>query len=109
MRRSPDGPRALTDSERERVSANLGLVGLIAKRLGRRSRLPFSERFQVGCFGLILAAQRFDPDRGHFASYACAAIRWAILAELSASGGSLRLPIYLSRPSAPESPATTPP
>lgn len=68
----------LTDDQRAMVEANTGLIAFV---LNRR-RTPVSEwddAFQDGVFGLMRAAQKFDPDRGfQFSTYAVTWIRQAV-------------------------------
>lgn len=67
--------RALLSLRNRRVLDNLGLVGDLARRLGRdrllRTYGSYDDAFQEGCLGLVYAADRFDPSRGfQFSTYA---------------------------------------
>lgn len=65
----------MTPEERnELVQANLGLATHFAKQF-RASRMEFSDIVQEAYRGLIDAADRFDPRRSKFSTYA----RWHIL------------------------------
>lgn len=60
----------LTDTQKQQVEANLGLV----HQLLTRHAVPphvYDDRFQDGCLGLMRAVQKFDPARGlKFSTYA---------------------------------------
>ena len=55
----------MTRSERDKlIEDNLGLVGHICKTVYPSCIGPnFDDFFQIGCIGLITAADRFDPDK----------------------------------------------
>jgi RNA polymerase primary sigma factor len=74
------------------ILANLGLVVFVAKGYaGRRLSLP--DVIQEGTFGLLHAAQRYDPERGvRFATYAHFWIRQAIGCALQEQTRLIRLP-----------------
>lgn len=62
-RRLPLAP--LTAEQAETVAANMGLVRWCASRVQRRwPNEDFDDLVQEGTFGLIRAAQRFEPGRG---------------------------------------------
>lgn len=55
----------------QRVADNLGLARKAAGHYARRSRLAeFDDLYQVACLGLVLAAQRYDPSRSAFTTFA---------------------------------------
>lgn len=77
----------------EFVEANLGLVVWVAKRY-RSSGLPLADLVQEGMFGLMRAAEKFDPDRGfRFSTYATGWIEQACQRAIQNSGEAVRLPI----------------
>lgn len=78
------------------VEANTGLVGFIVNRTVHGSRHG-QDYMQEGVVALIDAVDRFDPDRGSFATYAAPYIRGAVLNLLSARGGELHLNSYQAR------------
>lgn len=78
----------------ELVSRNLRFVISIAKRYQNRG-LSLMDLIGEGNLGLLVAARKFDPDRGvKFISYAVWWIRQAILASLARHGRQVRLPLH---------------
>jgi len=77
-------------SSRELVTENLGLVHMCVKRFVGRGE-EYDDLFQIGCVGLIKAADNFDPERGYkFSTYAVP----LIIGELRSSfrgGGLIRI------------------
>jgi len=72
------------------VSANLRLVASICGRITRES--SYSDNLQNGTFGLIRAAERYDPERGYkFSTFAYWWIKQAIATGLLAER-PIRLP-----------------
>ncbi|QEY31837.1 sigma-70 family RNA polymerase sigma factor [Synechococcus sp. RSCCF101] len=75
------------------VQHHLGLVGHVAGRLIARTDCPYDDLFQVGCLGLIKAAEGFEPGRGAaFSSYAIGKIRGEMLHYLRDRHHPLRSP-----------------
>jgi len=73
------------------VSSHLRLVIKIAKKFGGTG-LPFEDLVQEGNVGLIDAAERFDPGKGRFATYAWWWIRQAIRQYAIDNGRTIRIP-----------------
>jgi RNA polymerase sigma factor (sigma-70 family) len=72
------------------VSANLRLVAAICGKITRES--SYTDNLQNGTFGLIRAAERYDPERGYkFSTFAYWWIKQAIAAGLLAER-PIRLP-----------------
>jgi RNA polymerase primary sigma factor len=89
-RRSRQGDEAAIH---ELVSRNLRFVVSIAKRYQNRG-LSLMDLIGEGNLGLLIAARKFDPDRGvKFISYAVWWIRQAMLAALARQGRPVRVPL----------------
>lgn len=78
------------------VSSNLRLVlKLATKMIRKNSTVSILDIVQDGNMGLMIAAQRFDPERGFkFSTYAC----WWVKQALSRSimyGDLIHLPVYV--------------
>ncbi|MBK9141719.1 MAG: RNA polymerase sigma factor RpoD/SigA [Candidatus Melainabacteria bacterium] len=73
------------------VSSHLRLVIKIARKFGGTG-LPFEDLVQEGNVGLINAAERFDPGKGRFATYAWWWIRQAIRQYAIDNGRTIRIP-----------------
>ena len=89
----------LTEEQKKRVEANIGLVRAHLKNRiptpGQPNRLrEYSDLFQEGCCGLIRAAQTYRADaHGDFPAYAFPRIRVAIHHALQQSFATVRIPI----------------
>lgn len=78
----------------ELVTRNVRLAILFAKRI-HSNHMSLEDSIQEGMFGLIRAAEKFDPDRGvRFATYANWWIRQAIL-RAALSSSEIPIPSYL--------------
>lgn len=76
----------------ELVVANLRFVVMIAKRFRDRG-VPFPDLVQEGNMGLMLAARKFDPERGvRFISYAVWWVRQRMLTALERQRRAIRIP-----------------
>jgi RNA polymerase primary sigma factor len=76
------------------VRANLGFVVRVARQY-RNFGLPFEDLLNEGNVGLLLAAQRFDPERGvRFITWAVWWIRKTILIALAHRSSLIRVPHY---------------
>lgn len=75
------------------IKANLRFVVSIAKKY-QNSGIPLEDLISEGNIGLVVAADRFDPEKGyHFISYAVWWIKQAILKAISEKSRLIRLPL----------------
>lgn len=73
------------------VVANLSLAGFMANRY-RRAGIDLDDLMQEATIGLILAARRFDPDRGvRFATYAAWWVENQVRRYIRSRGASIRV------------------
>jgi RNA polymerase primary sigma factor len=78
------------------VSANVGLVASIAKRLQPMTSLGLSDLIQEGVLGLIRAAEKYDHSLGfRFSTYATWWIRQAIWRGIYNTGRTIRIPVHV--------------
>ena len=76
------------------VNANLRLVASIARRYTGKG-LAWHDLMQEGTMGLIVAANRFEPDRGYrFSTYATYWIRHRCQRAVYDSATLIRIPVY---------------
>jgi RNA polymerase sigma-B factor len=86
----------LPHARRRLIEEHLPLVRALALRFARRGE-PLDDLIQVGCLGLIHAADRYDPELGHaFEAYAVPTIVGEIRRYLRDSCGAVRVPRQLS-------------
>lgn len=79
------------------IESNLRLVIKIAKRYSNAS-LSLMDLIQEGNLGLMVAAQKFDLERGcKFSTYAFSWIRQAILRAIENKGRTIRIPAHKVR------------
>ncbi len=91
--RAKGGDKAARD---KLLRANLRFVVSVAKKF-RGQGLPLSDLINEGNIGLIIALDKFEPDKGyHFISYAVWWIRQAIMKAISEKGRTVRLPLNRS-------------
>jgi hypothetical protein len=68
----------LTDDQRARVEANLGLIQLVLTKRATPTQ-DWDDAWQDGIFGLARAAQKYDPSLGYtFGTYAVTWIRQSV-------------------------------
>ncbi|MGA2611835.1 MAG: RNA polymerase sigma factor RpoD/SigA [Spirochaetia bacterium] len=76
------------------IQANLRFVVNVAKNFHTRS-LPFEDLVSEGNVGLVMALERFDPEKGYrFISYAVWWIRQTILRAICEKSRMIRLPLH---------------
>ncbi len=90
--------RAGSETARKKlILSNLRLVVFLARRYRNRG-LSYLDLIEEGNIGLILAADRFDPDRGfRFGTYASWWIRQAMLRGLAEQANAVRIPLRVLR------------
>lgn len=87
----------MNDAAARLVEANLRFVAKIAREY-QYLGLPLEDLLGEGNIGLIIAAKRFDPEKGHrFITYASWWIRKTILSGLSRQISPVRIPSYQRR------------
>jgi RNA polymerase sigma factor (sigma-70 family) len=79
------------------IEHQLSLVVLMARRY-RNPGLPLLDLIEEGNIGLMIAIEKFDPERGYrFSTYAKWWIRQSIELALMTQANLVRLPIHVSR------------
>ena len=92
-----EAAKAASETERsalldEVIAINLHVAAEIARRYHGRG-IPEEDLDQVASLGLVMAAQRYDPDRGHdFLSFAVPTIRGEIRRHFRDVGWTIRPP-----------------
>jgi RNA polymerase primary sigma factor len=83
------------DARKRIILANLRLVVHVARSYRSRG-LPLLDLIEEGNLGLIMAVDRFEPERGlRFSTYAAIWIRQAILRGLAEQSRSVRIPVQM--------------
>lgn len=80
-------------ARRRMVESNLRFVVNVAKKYQNQG-LPLIDLINEGNIGLMIALDKFDPDRGYrFISYAVWWIRQSIMKAINEKGRAVRLPL----------------
>jgi RNA polymerase primary sigma factor len=87
--------RGDAEARKRIILANLRLVVHVARSYRNRG-LPLLDLVEEGNLGLIMAADRFEPERGlRFSTYAAIWIRQAILRGIAEQSKSVRIPVQM--------------
>jgi RNA polymerase nonessential primary-like sigma factor len=85
------------NARRGLIEHHLGLVAMLARRHRNRG-LPLLDLIEEGNLGLMIAVEKFDPERGcRFSTYAKWWIRQSIELALMTQTGVVRVPVYVTR------------
>lgn len=77
------------------IEDHFGLIGMVLKRYHALQDMTYEDLFQEGVFGLMRAAERFDPSRGvTFGTYAVWWIRQSINRAIQNKGRCVRVPVH---------------
>lgn len=83
----------LTDEQRMLVEENLNCVKwFLGQHKGFGKYLGYDDAFQIGCLGLMKAAQNWDPARGSFGTIAILEVHHALALAMRYNGASKRIP-----------------
>ena len=78
------------------VQSNLKLVLSIARKAIHVSKLPMVDLIQEGNLGLMVAADKFNPELGYrFSTYATWWIKQAMFKAISEQGHCMKIPVYV--------------
>ena len=84
------------DAKKELVQSNLKLVLTIARKAIHVSKLPMVDLIQEGNLGLMVAAEKFNPDLGYrFSTYATWWIKQAMFKAISEQSYCMKIPVYI--------------
>lgn len=86
----------LTVKEKKLITDNIGLVRSIAGKYKNR-RLSYEDLVQEGTMGLIHAAQKYDPEKGIFSSYAYRWIQRYLQGYLAKNAYAINIPFSVFR------------
>ena len=78
------------------VQSNLKLVLTIARKAIHVSKLPMIDLIQEGNLGLMVAAEKFNPELGYrFSTYASWWIKQAMFKAISEQSYCMKIPVYI--------------
>ena len=84
-----------TDAKQKLIQSNLKLVMTIARKAIHVSKLPLVDLIQEGNLGLMIAAEKFNPDLGYrFSTYATWWIKQAMFKAISEQSYCMKIPVY---------------
>jgi RNA polymerase sigma factor (sigma-70 family) len=82
-------------AKRRMITANLGLVRGLARKMSGKDMDKYDDYFQMGCLGLEHAVDKFDYRKGFkFSTYATWWIRQSIFRERDNTELPIRLPVH---------------
>lgn len=85
-----------TDAKQKLIQSNLKLVMTIARKAIHVSKLPLVDLIQEGNLGLMIAAEKFNPDLGYrFSTYATWWIKQAMFKAISEQSYCMKIPVYI--------------
>lgn len=85
-----------SEAKKELIQANLKLVLTIARKAIHVSKLPMVDLIQEGNLGLMVAAEKFNPDLGYrFSTYATWWIKQAMFKAISEQSYCMKIPVYI--------------
>lgn len=83
-------------AKKELVQANLKLVLTIARKAIHVSKLPLVDLIQEGNLGLMIAAEKFNPELGYrFSTYAAWWIKQSMFKAISEQSYCMKIPVYI--------------
>ena len=78
------------------VQSNLKLVLTIARKAIHVSKLPMIDLIQEGNLGLMIAAEKFNPELGYrFSTYASWWIKQSMFKAISEQSYCMKIPVYI--------------
>jgi len=78
------------------VQSNLKLVLTIARKAIHVSKIPMTDLIQEGNLGLMVAAEKFNPELGYrFSTYAAWWIKQAMFKAISEQSYCMKIPVYI--------------
>ena len=84
------------EAKRTLVQSNLKLVLTIARKAIHVSKLPLVDLIQEGNLGLMVAAEKFNPELGYrFSTYATWWIKQAMFKAISEQSHCMKIPVYI--------------
>lgn len=83
-------------AKKELVQSNLKLVLTIARKAIHVSKIPMIDLIQEGNLGLMVAAEKFNPELGYrFSTYASWWIKQAMFKAISEQSYCMKIPVYI--------------
>ena len=84
------------NAKKQLIQSNLKLVLTIARKAIHVSKLPMIDLIQEGNLGLMIAAEKFNPELGYrFSTYATWWIKQAMFKAISEQSYCMKIPVYI--------------